>query len=299
MSEKPIKCGLVMPISAIDGCDETHWEQVRAIIEESLVGTNIEVELVSDADDVGVIQKRIIQNLYDNDIVVCDVSCKNPNVMFELGMRLAFDKPAVIIKDDVTPYSFDTSPVEHIGYPRGLHYHQIQEFKKKLKSKILSTLESAKKADYTTFLKHFGKFVVAKLDEKKVGRDEYILEALQDLRKDVNRIRSDQNEYSILKKFLSSPPALPRKQARLLFNYPDQVSFINKYIRKNSLDNSQMKMLADPSSKLFVDLYESYLQLVSKDGYTVNNKYKEDIKNNLLTTLTEHLVNLESSINIG
>jgi len=32
--------------------------------------------------------------------------------MFELGLRLAFDKPAIIVKDDNTSYSFDTAPIE-------------------------------------------------------------------------------------------------------------------------------------------------------------------------------------------
>ena len=57
------------------------------------------------------IHKTIVQNLYLNPIVVCDVSGKNANVMFELGLRLAFDKPTIIIKDDKTDYSFDTSVV--------------------------------------------------------------------------------------------------------------------------------------------------------------------------------------------
>jgi hypothetical protein len=70
------------------------------------------------ADDIGVIQKRIVQNLYSSDVIVCDVSGKNPNVMFELGMRLAFDKPTLIVKDDKTDYSFDTGIIEHVPYPR-------------------------------------------------------------------------------------------------------------------------------------------------------------------------------------
>ncbi len=55
-------------------------------------------------------------------IVVCDISARNANVMFELGMRLAFDKPTVIIKDERTPYSFDISSIEHLDYPSDLRY---------------------------------------------------------------------------------------------------------------------------------------------------------------------------------
>ncbi len=51
--------------------------------------------MVSEADDVGVIQKRIVQNLHTHEIVVCDVSCKNPNVMFE-SLTLAISLLALV-----------------------------------------------------------------------------------------------------------------------------------------------------------------------------------------------------------
>lgn len=73
---KNLKCGLVMPISAIDGCSEGHWEEVRLIIKEALTDTQFSVELVSDSNEIGIIQKRIVQNIYDNDMVICDVSAK-------------------------------------------------------------------------------------------------------------------------------------------------------------------------------------------------------------------------------
>ncbi len=110
-----VSCGLIMPISPLDGCSADHWLDVKAIITEAVESIDQEkfiVKLVSGADDVGVIQKRIVQNVYSSDVVVCDVSAKNPNVMFELGLRLAFDKPTVIVKDDKTDYSFDTAIID-------------------------------------------------------------------------------------------------------------------------------------------------------------------------------------------
>lgn len=184
-TDRKLTCGLIMPISAIDGYSAEHWEEVRAIIRESLADTDFEIRLVSDSDDVGVIQKRIVQNIHDNDIVICDVSAKNPNVMFELGMRLAFDKPAIIIKDLETQYSFDTAPVEHLEYPRNLHYASINIFKARLREKTINTLNAAKDPNFTTFLGHFGKFVIAKVDEQTVGKEEFVMQAISDLRSEV------------------------------------------------------------------------------------------------------------------
>ncbi len=176
-------CGIVMPISSIDGCTESHWTDVLDILTESISDAGFEPNVVSNADDVGIIQKRIIQNLYDNPVVVCDVSGKNPNVMFELGLRLAFDKPTIIVKDDKTAYTFDTSNIEHLQYPRDLRFSKIVDFKKKLTEKIVGTYEKAKSdPNYTTFLKHFGEFTVAKLEEKEVPGQEFILEELRNVR---------------------------------------------------------------------------------------------------------------------
>ena len=188
-------CGLVMPISSIDGCNEQHWADVKDILIESVESAGFKANLVSYADDVGIIQKRIIQNLYENPIVVCDVSGKNPNVMFELGMRLAFDKPTIIIKDDKTSYSFDTSPIEHLEYPRDLRFTKIVEFKKSLKDKVQATLKkSIEDPNYTTFLKHFGSFTVAKLDTKEVSKEDFIIEELKDLKRSIRRQEMTYNE---------------------------------------------------------------------------------------------------------
>lgn len=176
-------CGIVMPISAIDNCNEAHWAEVQDILNEAIAAAGFEPNLVSNAEDIGIIQKRIIQNLYDNPIVVCDVSGKNPNVMFELGMRLAFDKPTIIVKDDRTSYSFDTSPIEHLAYPRDLRFSQIVEFKKKLAEKIKATVEKANSdQSYTTFLKHFGEFTVAKIEKKEVSGEAYMIEEIKGLK---------------------------------------------------------------------------------------------------------------------
>ncbi|WP_422768157.1 hypothetical protein ACOX9X_16375 [Photobacterium leiognathi subsp. mandapamensis] len=190
-------CGIVMPISSIEGCNESHWSEVLEILTDAIEEAGFEGNLVSNADDVGIIHKRIIQNLYDNPVVVCDVSCKNPNVMFELGLRLAFDKPTIIVKDDETSYSFDTSAIEHLEYPRDLRFSQIVDFKKKLTEKIIATYKkSTLDQNYTTFLKHFGEFKVAKLDKTEVSGQEFIIDELKSLRRTIARMDSSKIQRS-------------------------------------------------------------------------------------------------------
>ncbi|MCZ8091488.1 RNA helicase [Flavobacterium sp.] len=189
--DKKPTCGIIMPISLIDGLPPEHWADVLGIIKDVCNANEFSPNLVSDADDIGVIHNRIIENIYSSDIVICDVSCKNANVMFELGMRLAFDKPTIIIKDDLTGYSFDTSLIEHLEYPRDLRFTSILKFKENLGKKLKATHEKAKSdPNYSTFLKNFGKYKIAHLEDREVTSDTFILNAIDDLRRDVRLIKN-------------------------------------------------------------------------------------------------------------
>ena len=54
-----------------------------------------------------IIQSTIINDLLDADIVMADLTDHNPNVLFELGLRMAEDKPVIIIKAKGTGAIFD------------------------------------------------------------------------------------------------------------------------------------------------------------------------------------------------
>lgn len=54
-----------------------------------------------------VIQQTIVQDLLAADLVVADLTEHNPNVMFELGMRMREDKPVALIREIGTGSIFD------------------------------------------------------------------------------------------------------------------------------------------------------------------------------------------------
>lgn len=47
--------------------------------------------------------------------------------MFEVGLRFAFDKAALIVKDDEADYSFDFSTVQHINRRKDLRSSSIKQ----------------------------------------------------------------------------------------------------------------------------------------------------------------------------
>ncbi|WP_336931622.1 hypothetical protein [Acinetobacter bereziniae] len=264
MSEVKKICGIVMPISPIDGCDEGHWNDVYEILKEAISLAEFEGNLVSYADDVGIIQKRIIQNLYDNPIVVCDVSGKNPNVMFELGMRLAFDKPTIIIKDDRTTYSFDTSPIEHLEYPRDLRFSKIVEFKEKLAHKIkIISQKSVETAAYSPFLQHFGEFKVAKIDQKEVSGQEYIIDELKSLKLSLARMeRKNLNSESIERNFyMNSNDSKDNRINVCLKGVTDEAleNLKNYLVSSADLSDFKIRHISDNHSHLILNVKDESL----------------------------------------
>jgi len=168
--KEKIKVGLVMPISDVPEFPKGHWEEVRGILRTILLeepNYEIELEMVSFSKDANIIQGNIVTNLRDLELVICDISNHNPNVMLELGMRLIFDKPVIIIKDSETKHPFDISPLVYLTYPSNLNYPEMIEFKKDLLGKTYHTIaEYRKDKNYSQFLKNFGKFEQKNLKEQ-------------------------------------------------------------------------------------------------------------------------------------
>jgi hypothetical protein len=196
IDKRPV-CGIIMPISAIGDYSSDHWILVKSVIEKSIEAAGYRPRLVSESEAIGVILAEIVQNIYSDDIVVCDVSAKNPNVMFELGLRLAFDKPVVIIKDDKTDYSFDTSQIKHIPYRYDLRFDDVEMLQKNISAAITASLGAASSnKDYSPFLRHFGKITPRKLNTEEVDSSEYIIQRINRLEDIILSSTKNQNTKS-------------------------------------------------------------------------------------------------------
>lgn len=188
-----ITCGFVMPIARTDGYPESHWKDVLTILESVTSDLGISKRrIVSDGDTITTIHSRIVNNLNEDDIIICDVSSRNPNVMFELGMRIAFDKPVIIIKDSLTDYCFDSGTIEHLPYPKDLRYGEIQIFKDKLKNKIIKTHEEfVQNGDkgVSPILKNFGSFERKKIKLNKISAEEALIRDIDSIKSSLLHIQ--------------------------------------------------------------------------------------------------------------
>ena len=241
-------CGIVMPISATDGCSADHWAEVLSLFEDSAEAEGFEVKLVSEAEEAGIIHKRIVQNIFNSDVIICDVSGKNPNVMFELGLRLAFDKPTVVIKDNKTDYSFDTSPFEHLGYPRDLRFSKIVDFKEALRKKLKAALNGD---NSNSFLKSFGEFQTVSLESTEVPAQKYLVDAVDDLKGELRTLRA-----SVLRRGEQGQHTEHAQKSRGVF-------YANQYIEMKSAEREsyRKRLFMRTTSKRLDEMQQEMMRL--------------------------------------
>lgn len=81
-------------------------EVLKHLITPAAVKANFNARTAKKAGSE-VIQSTIVNDLDSADLVIVDLSEHNPNVLFELGMRIAFDKPVCLIRAKGTAAIFD------------------------------------------------------------------------------------------------------------------------------------------------------------------------------------------------
>ena len=116
-------CFIIMPIStpedslALYKDDNEHFSHVLDYLLVPAVEAAGFSAIPPMAKGADLIHAGIVENLEKADLVLCDMSCLNANVFFELGIRTALDKPVCMIRDDVSPrVPFDTAILNYHTY---------------------------------------------------------------------------------------------------------------------------------------------------------------------------------------
>jgi hypothetical protein len=137
--EKP-ECFVIMPISDCDGYSKGHFQHVfDDIIDPACEKAGFAAIRADQVKQSNLIHLEILQSLLEAPMAVCDLSSRNPNVLFELALRQAFDKPVCLIQEVGTPPIFDISPFRYIEYRRERIYHEVLEDQNKISESIFAT----------------------------------------------------------------------------------------------------------------------------------------------------------------
>lgn len=145
-----------MPISPSDETHtKEHWIAVKGVISEAIANAGCKAQPVWESGAHDIIQAKILQNIFENPIVVCDLSTRNPNVMLEMGMRLTTKKPTLLIAEEGTPLPFDTGIIHTEFYPSNLAYAPTSKFIDTLSGQISEKLKAWEAGTYNPYLAAF------------------------------------------------------------------------------------------------------------------------------------------------
>lgn len=132
-----------MPISDQEGYEKGHFNRVyEHLIKPACEKVGFIAIRADEEVKTNYIVVDIIKKILDSEMVICDLSAKNPNVLYELGLRQAFNKKVVLIKDKKTSRIFDIQGLRTLDYDNTLRIDEVNKSIDQISKTILETYES-------------------------------------------------------------------------------------------------------------------------------------------------------------
>lgn len=183
-----LECFVVMPISDPDGYQAGHFQHVfDDVFAPACNRAGFRPVRADQVRETNLIHLDVLQRLLVSPMVLCDLSSRNPNVLFELGLRQAFDKPVVLVQELGTPKIFDIAPLRYTEYRKARVYHEVLEDQKAIASAIEATRDAYDKGTgINSIVKILSLTQPARLvDVQEANRDP----ALQIIRAELSELR--------------------------------------------------------------------------------------------------------------
>lgn len=140
--KKKERCFVIMPISDQPNYPERHFTKIyEQLLKPAIEDAGYEAYRVDENKICDSIIDKIFEGIQSCEMCLCDLSSKNANALYELGLRQAYDKPVVLVQDDVTDPIFDVSAINTTFYRRERLYDEIVEDRVKITEAIKATQE--------------------------------------------------------------------------------------------------------------------------------------------------------------
>lgn len=123
---KPKKCFVMMPIADHPEYEPGHFNRVyQYLIKPACIKAGYEPMRADDNKASNMIMFDILKKIVESDMAICDLSSRNANVFYELGLRQAFNKKTILITDNRLPAPFDISAFRYVPYSHTLRVDTV------------------------------------------------------------------------------------------------------------------------------------------------------------------------------
>lgn len=234
--EKP-ECFVIMPISDPEGYEPGHFRRVyEDLFIPACEAAGYQAVRADQVQQTNLIHLDVLQKIVESPMALCDLSSRNPNVLFELGLRQAFDKPVVLVREVGTPDIFDINPLRYASYRKEMLYRQVIEDQKKIEAAIKETKEAiGDNRNINSIVKLLSLTHAASLTNVSEGDKEPAL--LQVIMREIGNLRSEFRSLLTAKgREESQAYAVPRSGEEPINKFVDTAYAVN-YIERAGLED--------------------------------------------------------------
>lgn len=201
MNNEKEKCFVIMPISDQGDYPKGHFEKVyEQIFVPAIEATGYDAFRVDEDNMCTPIVEKIFKAIQECPMALCDLSNRNPNVLYELGIRQAYDKPVVLVKDEKTERIFDVSGINTISYMSTRLYEEVLDARKRISDAIISMKEGKQNSIIKVLNAQ-----KAMVSSDSMTKEEKIEILLSGLVKDVNDLKN-QDRHSMIESVYNKYP---------------------------------------------------------------------------------------------
>lgn len=278
-ADNQLTCFVIMPIADTHGYEPNHFDRVyKHLIQPACAKANFKAVRADEISNTNFIVLDILRRIVESDIAICDLSSRNPNVMYELGLRQAFNKKTVLIKDEKTLNPFDVQGFRYCSYDSALRIDNAFDNVTSI-SRALTATHDADETDVNSIVQLL-KIEPAQIGDKTQLTDQntIILEAIKELSLRMDKPSRTTNEQTRSKpqNKQSGPTQIGDRFDYQFANYDISALLNNCYELNNKPygiykgiefdDNGQPRHLFEDGNKLkYVTLDSPILGKITED----------------------------------
>lgn len=186
-------CFVIMPIADHPDYDTGHFTRVyEHLIKPACIAAGYQPIRADDSKASHMIMFDILKKIMDCDMAICDLSSKNANVFYELGLRQAFNKKTILITDGRDKPPFDLAGFRYVPYSQSLRVDTVN-VEIKLIREMLTETESAPEDDVNSIVKLL-KIQPAKIEKVNLSEnDSIIFDMINKLNKKIDSLGVNNN----------------------------------------------------------------------------------------------------------
>lgn len=140
VAEERKVCFVIMPFTDPEGYEKGHFKKIyEQIFKPAIEEAGYTAFRMDENSESTLIQAKIYNHLINEPMVLCDLSSKNPNVLYELGIRHAYDKPVVLVQEEGQNHIFDIAGLTTVSYRKNRLYDEVVEDQKNITEAIKQT----------------------------------------------------------------------------------------------------------------------------------------------------------------